>query len=59
MYNIDSKLDNADWSKESWDLPEYKSEEFMRWLEAIGMTLDQFKKLPVYKNNIKNGNIKE
>ena len=59
ILNIDAILDNADWTKQSWDLPEYKSKEFMDWLKFSGMTLAQFKKLPVYKLNIANGNIKE
>jgi hypothetical protein len=58
-YNIDSVLTNADWTKQSWDLPEYKSKEFMDWLKSTGMTLDAFKKLPVYKINLENGNIRE
>ena len=59
ILNIDADLSNADWTKQSWDLPEYKSKEFMDWLKFSGMTLEQFKKLPVYKLNIANGNIKE
>lgn len=59
MLNIDADLNNADWTKMSWDLPKYKSKEFMDFLKSSGITLEQFKKLPVYKYNIKNGNIKE
>ena len=59
VVNIDANLENADWSKRTWDLPEYKSDEFMDWLRFSGMTLEQFKKLPVYKWNLKAGNIKE
>jgi len=57
--NIDAILENADWTKRSWDLPKYKSEEFYSWLKFSGMTLEQFKKLPVYKWNLKTGNIQE
>jgi len=59
VINIDENLENADWSKRSWDLPEYKSEEFYRLLKFMNMSLEQFKKLPVYKWNLKAGNIKE
>jgi len=59
ILNIDAILENADWTKQSWDLPEYKSKEFMDWLKFSGMTLESFKKLPVYKLNILSGNIKE
>ena len=57
--NIDANLENADWTKQSWDLPKYKSKEFMDWLKSSGMTLEQFRKLPVYKINLANGKIKE
>ena len=59
VINIDANLENADWSKRTWDLPEYKSDEFYRLLKSMNMTLEQFKKLPVYKWNLKAGNIKE
>lgn len=49
--NIDADLENADWTKQTWDLPKYKSKEFMDWLRFSGMTLTQFKKLPVYQLN--------
>lgn len=48
--NADSDCLNADWSKQTWDLPfEYGSDEFLEWLEGRGVTLAQFKKLPAYK----------
>ena len=59
VFNIDANLENADWTKRTWDLPEYKSDEFYRLLKSMNMTLGQFKKLPVYKWNLKAGNIKE
>jgi len=59
VFNIDANLENADWTKRTWDLPEYKSDEFYRLLRSMNMTLEQFKKLPVYKWNLKAGNIKE
>lgn len=59
VLNIDAILENADWTKQSWDLPKYKSKEFYDWLKFSGMTIEQFKKLPVYKLNLANGTIKE
>jgi hypothetical protein len=49
MIYIDEDLSNADWIKMKWELPKYKSDEFMKILEESGMTLSQFKKLPIYK----------
>lgn len=57
--NIDEFADNADWTKMSWDLPKYKSKEFMDLLKSINMSLEEFKKLPVYRMNLKAGNIEE
>ena len=48
--DIDRELDNADWTKQAWDLPPYRSDEFMAMLEASGTTLAEFRKLPVYLN---------
>jgi len=59
VLNIDAKLDNADWTKTKWDLPKYKSKACYRVLKSMKMTISQFKKLPVYKWNLKAGNIKE
>ena len=55
MFNIDAQLHNADWTKQSWDLPPYKSKEFMNQLERTNMSLEDFKKLPVYKHAVRNG----
>jgi len=55
MLNIDAILENTDWTKQTWDLPfEYGSKEFLEWLKRSGMSLGQFKRLPVYKHYIKN-----
>lgn len=59
VLNIDAELENADWTKVKWDLPKYKSKAFYRVLKSMKMTISQFKKLPVYKWNLKAGNIKE
>ncbi len=59
IYNIDSNLNDADWTKQSWDLPEYGSKEFNNFLKESGMTLEKFKKLPVYKWAKQRGEIKD
>ena len=59
VLNIDANLENADWTKQKWDLPKYKSKEFMELLKFSGMTLEHFRTLPVYKFNLENGTIKE
>lgn len=51
--------DTADWTKRTWDLPPYKSDEFMGLLRGIGMTLEEFRKLPVYKYAVERGLIKD
>ena len=48
--NIDADLENADWTKSTWDLPT-EEVEFRAWLAQSGMTVAQFKSLPVYKSN--------
>ena len=58
IVNIDANLTNADWCKQSWDLPEYGSKEFLAFCKASNITVEQFKLLPVYKHAIKNGAIK-
>jgi hypothetical protein len=55
--NIDADLLNADWTKQTWDLPPYKSPEFMRLVPPS--ELEAFKKLPVYKHARKNGLIND
>ena len=49
MLNIDAVVENADWTKQTWDLPQENSDEFKALLKASGMTLAQFRKLPAAK----------
>lgn len=49
IINLDSEAMNADWAKRTWDLPAYKSPEFMNFLRFTGSTLDQFRNTPVYR----------
>ena len=59
IINLDADLNNADWTKRSWDLPPWGSKEFDEFLKFSGQTLEQFKKLPVYKWAVERGEIKE
>lgn len=51
--NVDANPLNADWTKRTWDLPPYKSKQFMRLLK--GSTLEDFRKLPVYLFAVEKG----
>lgn len=55
VINLDANLFNADWTKQTWDLPPYKSEEFMAYLQATGSTLERFRQLPVYQFAVEQG----
>ncbi len=59
IINIDKNIEDADWTKRSWDLPKFGSKEFNEFLEFSGQTLESFKKLPVYKWAVERGEIKE
>ena len=48
---IDKSLTNADWPKQTWDLPPYRSAEFLQLFPDI----EHFKTLPVYKNAVASG----
>ncbi len=50
--NVDANLRNADWTKRTWDLLDIKTKEDLeRYLKGKGMTMKDFKKLPVYQFN--------
>ncbi len=52
IFNLDASPENQDWIKTlSWDLPAYKSDEFM----AGEKDLEAFRKLPIYKSAVKHG----
>ncbi len=44
--DLDAELHNADWTKRTWDLPPRDSDEFREFLEASGMTEEEFDRLP-------------
>lgn len=46
-FNLDTDLADADWVKQTWDLPLTKTE-FRRWWQHQDMTAAEFKRLPVY-----------
>lgn len=49
---LDQNLNNADWTKQSWDLLGVNTkQELKEYLKESGMTMAEFKKLPVYKLN--------
>lgn len=59
MINIDIG-DNASWIKQGWGLPfAYGSDEFLEWLGEEGITLGEFKEMPVYRLALASGSIKE
>lgn len=53
VVDLDVDPKNADWTKQSWDLPPYKSREFME----LYPDLEAFRKLPVYQFAVKQGKI--
>jgi len=55
MRNLDKEAGGQDWAKQTWDLPAYKSDEFL----LVFPDLKKFRKLPVYQFAVKNGLIKE
>lgn len=50
---IDADIRNADWTKRTWDLPPYKSEEFYELIPVD--KLDEFRKRPVYQFAVESG----
>jgi hypothetical protein len=48
----DERAENADWPKRTWDLQIENKTDRLEYLKAMGMTVEQFKKLPVYRWNV-------
>lgn len=48
----DAELHNADWTKQSWDLPPLGSPEFNAWFKDSGYTMSEFKQTPAYQHLI-------
>ena len=57
-WNIDATPEEADWIKNGWDFPPYKSKEFNKALDNMHMDLAEFKKCTAYKRAVANGLIK-
>ena len=54
-YNLDAEQRNQDWTKKTWDLPPYKSPEFMK----LFPDLEGFRLLPIYQWAMNAGLIKD
>lgn len=52
--DMDANLEDADWTKQSWDLADYKSSEFFTQIGGYDQ-LESFRKLPVYKHAVAAG----
>jgi len=53
VFSPDALLENADWTKRTWDIHGFNSaEEFRKYLEKTGSSVEKFKKLPAYKATI-------
>jgi hypothetical protein len=48
----DASGENADCTKGTWDLGLHTAEELRSWIAAQGMTVESFKRLPVYRRNV-------
>jgi hypothetical protein len=53
MLNLDADPMNADWTKQTWDLPYTDAKSLREYLKASGQTVEHFKQLPVYRLNVK------
>jgi hypothetical protein len=51
VVSLDANIEDADWTKQSWDLPPYKSYAFLE----LFPDLDAFRQLPVYKHAVAKG----
>lgn len=50
--DIDADIDNADWTKQSWDLPCRTLDDLREYLRQTGTSVAEFKRLPVYRFNV-------
>lgn len=52
MLKLDASVTNSDWTKlYAWDIPATNETEMLAYLAQIGMTVEHFKTLPVYRYN--------
>lgn len=52
-FDLDADPDNADWTKGTWDLPVHDVESLRAYLAAQRRTVAAFKRLPIYRMNVK------
>lgn len=52
MIDRQEYLENADWTKQHWDLPEIRSVEDLNQFLRPRMTIAAFKQLPIYLLNV-------
>lgn len=56
LINVDEGPYNADWTKQSWDITGVDTVEKLReYIARQGMSVEQFKRLPVYVLNVNRG----
>lgn len=51
--SVDAELVNSDWTKQSWDLPPYKSDAFFHIYHP--RDLAAFRETPVYQHAVEQG----
>ncbi|WP_052887640.1 hypothetical protein [Thermogemmatispora carboxidivorans] len=52
LFFPDADLDNADWAKRTWDLGLNSPEELDAYLRGLGMSAQDFARLPVCRWNV-------
>lgn len=50
---------NSDWIKIVWNYPPYKSKAFLKEIENLGITIEQFRQMPIYQFGKEQGLIVE
>lgn len=52
MLDLDANIENSDWTKRfAWDIPATNADELLAYLAQVGMSVEHFKTLPVYRYN--------
>lgn len=54
IISLDADIEDADWTKQSWDFPPYKSAEFLAQIGGPGQ-LDAFRKRSAYRMAVERG----
>ena len=49
---IDASDDNANWTKQSWDLPIHDIATLRAYIAAQGISVQQFKRQAIYRFNV-------